>query len=78
MDEPTYSDADAAIIMEGIARKLESGHYNQSEAALRLAELMRELEGVTSHTGQIKSQGRVSFGRPNEGAVGIAVFVPDA
>jgi len=78
MDEPTYSDADAAIIMEEIARRLESGYYDQSDAAHRLAELMRELEGVRSHTGRVKSQGRVSFGRPNEGASGIAVFVPDA
>jgi len=77
MDGDTYTDADAAIILEGIARKLETDHYTQEEAAYRLAELLRELNGTTGYEGRVKSQGRVSFGRPNEGLHGIAVFVRD-
>lgn len=70
-----FSDEDMALMLEGVARKLEAGHMTQAEAALRLVSLLAHMNGVTSHEGRVGSQGRVSFGRPNEGLVGTAVFV---
>lgn len=71
-----YSDEDLALMLEGTARKLEDGHITQAEASLRLADLLSDMNGVTTHEGRVKSQGRVSFGRSNEGREGVALFVP--
>jgi hypothetical protein len=73
-----FSDEDMALMLEGVSRKLEAGHLNQAEVAVRLASLMQYLNGVTSYQGPVKSQGRVSFGRSSEGQVGTALFVRDA
>lgn len=72
------SDEDLALMLEGVARKLEAGDISQGDASLRLVDLLSDMNGVTTYEGRVKSQGRVSFGRPNEGAVGTAVFVEDA
>ena len=75
--KPDFSDEDLGLMLQGLGRKLEDGHVNQAEASLRLVNLLTRMNGVTTYEGRVKSQGRVSFGRPNEGAVGTAVFVED-
>jgi hypothetical protein len=71
-----YADDDVALMLEGVSRKLEDGHITQAAAAERLATLLAELDGTTTYRGLVKSQGRVSFGRGNEGRDGVAIFVP--
>ena len=71
-----FSDAELALMLEGTARKLEDGHITQAEASLRLADLLTDMNGVTTYEGRVKSEGRVSFGRSNEGREGVALFVP--
>jgi hypothetical protein len=72
------SDADLALMLEGVARKLEDGNMTQDEAAGRLVRLLTVMDGVATHEGALGSRGRVSFGRSNEGVVGTAVFVEDS
>jgi hypothetical protein len=75
------SDEDLALVLEGKAKKLESGKKNRQEVTKELAEIVaddlveRDADFVTR--GPLRSQGRASFGRANEGRSGVALFIPD-
>lgn len=73
----TFSDEDVALMLAGVAKKLEDGHISQAAASARLIRLLSRMDGTMSYEGSLKSQGRVSFGRSNEGLDGVAVFVRD-
>lgn len=74
---PKLSDDDLALILEGKARKLEDGNKSRDELRDELFELLSDLDGVEVKRGPLQSQGRVSFGRSNEGAEGRSLFIPD-
>lgn len=71
------SDDDLALILEGKARKLEDGNKDRDELRDELFELLADLDGAEVKRGSLQSQGRVSFGRSNEGVEGRALFIPD-
>jgi len=74
------SDGDLALILEGKAKKLESGQKSREEVTEELAELvaedLAERDGDLVKRGELQSQGRASFGRSNEGVRGLALFLP--
>ena len=70
------SDDDLALILEGKARKLEDGNKSRDDLRDELFELLADLDGVEVKRGPLQSQGRVSFGRSNEGVEGRALFIP--
>lgn len=61
------SDDDLAMILEGKAQKLEDGEKNRDELRDELIELLTDFDGIEVKRGPLQSQGRVSFGRSNEG-----------
>jgi hypothetical protein len=75
------SDDDLALVLEGKARKLEDGEKTREEVTRELADLVaddlaaRDEDFVSR--GHLRSQGRASFGRSNEGRPGTALFVPE-
>lgn len=75
------SDDDLALVLEGKARKLEQGDKTRDEVTRELAQLvaddLRERDDDLVNKGRLRSQGRASFGRSNEGREGIALFLPD-
>lgn len=75
------SDDDLALVLEGKARKLESGEKDREEVTRELAQLVaddiRERDEDLASKGRLQSQGRASFGRSNEGVEGLALFLPD-
>lgn len=72
------TDDDLALILEGKAEKLRRGEKSREELRDELAELLTEqnMPGVLVKRGSLQAQGRVSFGRSNEGKEGLALFVP--
>ena len=72
------SDDDLALLLENIAQKLRNGEKSREELRDALAELLTEENmGVEVKRGGLQAQGRVSFGRSNEGRDGLAIFIPD-
>lgn len=71
------SDDDLALIFEGKAEKLRMGEKSREDLRDELSELLVDMDGVRSKRGSLQSQGRVSFGRSNEGETGLALFLPD-
>lgn len=75
------SDDDLALVLEGKARKLETGEKPRDQVTRELAQLVAEdLRAANEDLvtrGPLQSQGRASFGRSNEGRDGISLFVPD-
>lgn len=75
------SDEDLALVLEGKARKLESGEKDRDTVTRELAQVvaddLRERDEDLVNRGPLQSQGRASFGRSNEGAEGLALFFPD-
>lgn len=75
------SDDDLALILEGKARKLETGEKDREDAIRELAELvaddLQEWNEDYVTRGRLQSQGRASFGRSNKGRDGLALFIPD-
>lgn len=71
------SDDDLSMIFEGKARKLADGNKPRDELRDELFELLANMDDVTVKRGPLQSQGRVSFGRSNEGVVGRALFIPE-
>jgi hypothetical protein len=75
------SDEDLALVLEGKARKLEAGEKDREEVEAELLQLIadsiREVDENLVYEGPLRSQGRASFGRSNEGRAGLAVFLPD-
>lgn len=78
----TLSDDDLALVLEGKARKLADGEASREAVTRELAELVAEdLRAINedyANRGTLQAQGRASFGRSNEGADGLAIFVPEA
>ena len=72
-----FSDDDLALILEGKAQKLKAGEKSHEDLRDELFELLVDLPDVEVKRGPLQSQGRVSFGRSNEGVKGAALFVPD-
>ena len=70
------SDEELADVLAGKAFALREGHTTRRSLRNELAMLLASTEGVTSRPGMLKSQGRASFGRANEGREGLALFVP--
>ena len=72
------SDEDLALILEGKAEKLRNGGKTREDLRDELAELLTDegMPGVIVKRGSLQAQGRVSFGRSNEGSHGLALFVP--
>jgi len=70
------TDDDLALILEGKAEKLRRGEKSRTELRNELAELLTEeqMPGVLFKRGPLQAQGRVSFGRSNEGEYGLALF----
>lgn len=73
------SDDDLALILEGKAEKLRRGEKSREELRDELAELLTGdgMPGVLVKRGPLQAQGRVSFGRSNEGQDGLALFIPE-
>jgi len=71
------SNDELALILKAKARKLEDGNKNREELRDGLFELLTDLQGVKVKRGSLQSQGRVSFGRSNEGVEGRALFIAD-
>ena len=74
---PKLSNDDLALILEGKARKLDDGNKDRDELRDELFELLADLDAVEVKRGPLQSQGRVSFGRSNEGVEGRALFIPN-
>lgn len=75
------SDEELAMVLRGKADKLAAGEKDREAVDRELAELLAaDLEAAAEklvRRGPTQRQGRVSFGRPNEGREGLALFVPD-
>lgn len=76
------SDDELAMVFEGKAMKLKAGEKSREELRDELYELTADLVEETLDEdfvkrGPLQSQGRVSFGRSNEGQVGRALFIPE-
>lgn len=73
----SQSNDQIADDVEQFVEQLRQGELTPGEFPREMAEYLASIEGVLSDTDGLRSQGRVSFGRPNEGREGIALFVPD-
>lgn len=76
------SDDELAMIFEGKAAKLRAGEKSREDLRDELYELTADLVEETLDEdyvkrGSLQSQGRVSFGRSNQGQAGRALFIPD-
>ena len=63
------------LILENKAEKLQRGDLTRSELRDELAEILADMDGVLSKRGPTQAQGRVSFGRGNEGVDGLGLFI---
>jgi len=63
------------LILENKAEKLRRGDVTRSELRNELAEILADMDGVLSKRGPAQAQGRVSFGRSNEGVDGLGLFI---
>lgn len=70
------SDEELADILAGKALALRDGHMNRKNLRNELAMLLASEDGVLARPEPLKSEGRASFGRSNEGREGVALFVP--
>jgi len=70
------SDEELADILAGKAFALREGRTNRKNLRNELAMLLASEEGVLARPEPLKSEGRASFGRSNEGREGVALFVP--
>lgn len=70
------SDEELADVLAGKAFALREGRTDRESLRSELAMLLASEEGVLARPEPLKSQGRASFGRPNEGREGLALFIP--
>jgi hypothetical protein len=70
------SDEELADVLAGKAFALREGRTSRENLRNELAMLLASADGVLARPEPLKSEGRVSFGRSNEGREGVALFVP--
>jgi hypothetical protein len=70
------SDEELADVLAGKAFALREGRTNRRKLRNELAMLLASETGVVVRPEALKSQGRQSFGRSNEGREGLSLFVP--
>jgi hypothetical protein len=70
------SDQELADVLAGKAFALREGRTNRQNLRNELAMILASETGVVARYDALKSQGRQSFGRPNEGREGLSLFVP--
>lgn len=75
-NERYLSNEEIGLLLEGKARKLHFGEKTREEFLGDLLRVLATEPGVVVRAKPLRSQGRCSFGRRNEGRPGIAVFVP--
>lgn len=74
----TYlSDEEMGLLLEGKARRLLRGEKSRDELIDDLVKLLGTEPYTISRMTPLRSQGRCSFGRRNEGLEGTALFVPE-
>jgi hypothetical protein len=70
------SDEELADVLAGKAFALREGRTSRENLRNELAMLLASADGVLARLEPLKSEGRASFGRSNEGREGVALFVP--
>ena len=70
------SDEEVGLLLAGKARRLLNREKSRQELLEDLVKLLAAEPQVIVRTTPLRSQGRCSFGRRNEGRDGIALFVP--
>lgn len=76
MKTQNLSDEELADVLAGKAFALREGRTNRKNLRNELAMLLASEDGVIARPEPLKSQGRASFGRSNEGREGLALFIP--
>jgi len=69
------NNEELGLILANKAEKLQCGDLTRSELRDELAEILADMDGVLSKRGPAQAQGRVSFGRSNEGVEGLGLFI---
>ena len=71
------SNEEIGLLLSGKARRLLHGEKSRGELIDDLVKLLATEPKVIVRTNPLRSQGRCSFGRCNEGRHGTALFVPE-
>lgn len=76
--EQTYlSNEEIGLLLAGKAQRLLHGEKSRSEILSDLIKILAAEPQTIVRTSPLRSQGRCSFGRRNEGREGVALFLPD-
>ena len=71
------SDEEVGLLLLGKARRLLNGEKSRRELIDDLVKVLATESGVIVRDAPLRTRGRCSFGRQNEGLSGTALFVPE-
>jgi hypothetical protein len=71
------SDEEVGLLLAGKARRLLDGEKSRRELIDDLVKLLAAESDIVVRDAPLRTRGRCSFGRPHEGLVGTALFVPE-
>jgi hypothetical protein len=69
--------ATLAGLLVGMGNALMEDNISREEAASHVVDALGREPHVVKREGQLRSQGRMSFGRQREGQEGVALWVPE-
>lgn len=77
IEDELAETATLAAKLKGTGEAMMEGLLSREQAIQLLVDDLGSQDGVVEREGQLRSQGRMSFGREREGQEGTALWIPE-